>query len=335
MRQHANVSDVLWVLVQAGQLSWRVLPAHIFNATPRRKEILEKALLKPIQTNLFGMRSALLKSMRASVQRNGFAIAPGFFSASEIQVVKDEMRSLVRRQRDELLGSSSVFTTVKQEKTTDHYFMSSGDRISFFWEDGVKPNAEGQGLNKVGHNLHNLNAVFRSFCYQPRLAQLAQQFFADPRIVQTMYIMKSQKVGGEVSPHQDNAFLMTEPLSIHGFWIALDDAKVDNGCLWAVPGSHLDPPTHFFRALPDRSKAVWDAGYDSKKLHALLPKGVPLEAPKGTLVVLHGNLVHYSQKNTSDKPREALTLHIAEGKFPWRSDNWLLPTPPGGFESMV
>lgn len=42
-----------------------------------------------------------------------------------------------------------------------------------------------------------------------------------------------------VSPHQDATFLYTEPLGrVLGVWIAMEDALLENGCLWFIPGSH-------------------------------------------------------------------------------------------------
>lgn len=42
-----------------------------------------------------------------------------------------------------------------------------------------------------------------------------------------------------VTPHQDATFLYTEPLGqVMGVWIALEDATLNNGCLWFMPGSH-------------------------------------------------------------------------------------------------
>jgi hypothetical protein len=38
--------------------------------------------------------------------------------------------------------------------------------------------------------------------------------------------------------HQDETFIPTPDASLCGVWIALDDATVDNGCLWVQPGSH-------------------------------------------------------------------------------------------------
>lgn len=45
-------------------------------------------------------------------------------------------------------------------------------------------------------------------------------------------------IGGEVVPHQDNTFLYTDPPTCTGMWLALEDATIKNGCLWAIPGSH-------------------------------------------------------------------------------------------------
>ena len=60
----------------------------------------------------------------------------------------------------------------------------------------------------------------------------------DPAIIQSMYIFKNARVGGEVCPHQDASFLWMEPMKLFGVWLAVDDATEENGCLWFIPGSH-------------------------------------------------------------------------------------------------
>jgi phytanoyl-CoA hydroxylase len=56
---------------------------------------------------------------------------------------------------------------------------------------------------------------------------------------------------------------------------------------------------------------------------------VPLEARRGTLVLLHGALPHRSGPNRSDRPRHAYTLHAIDGRATYRPDNWLQrPTLP-------
>jgi hypothetical protein len=66
-------------------------------------------------------------------------------------------------------------------------------------------------------------------------------------IIQSMLIFKHAKIGGEVDIHQDGSFLYTEPESCIGFWFALEDATLENGCLWAKPGGHQTPMRSWFR----------------------------------------------------------------------------------------
>lgn len=52
-----------------------------------------------------------------------------------------------------------------------------------------------------------------------------------------MFYWQQPGIGGEVVPHQDNSFLFTEPPTCTGIWLALEDATIVNGCIWAIPGS--------------------------------------------------------------------------------------------------
>ncbi|GFR12401.1 phytanoyl-CoA dioxygenase domain-containing protein 1 [Trichonephila clavata] len=41
-----------------------------------------------------------------------------------------------------------------------------------------------------------------------------------------------------VRPHQDSTYLYTEPPSCIGLWFPIEEATIENGCLWFLPGSH-------------------------------------------------------------------------------------------------
>lgn len=53
------------------------------------------------------------------------------------------------------------------------------------------------------------------------------------------------------------------------------------------------------------------------------PPWVPLEAPKGTMVILHGLLPHFSAANRSPRSRHAYALHFVDDACAWTADNWL------------
>jgi len=60
----------------------------------------------------------------------------------------------------------------------------------------------------------------------------------NPQVVQSMVVLKPPKVGNRVKIHQDSTHLFTNPDTLLGFWLPLQDATQKNGCLWGLPGSH-------------------------------------------------------------------------------------------------
>jgi len=134
-----------------------------------------------------------------------------------------------------------------------------------------------------------------------------------------MLIFKQPSIGGEVTWHQDGSFLYTVPQSVTGFWFALEDASLENGCLWVLPGQHKNGLRSRFRRINGRlqTETLPEApSFDEND-------GAPLEVAAGTLVVLHGALPHYSEANRSSKSRYAYTLHAISGTADYPKDNWL------------
>lgn len=141
-------------------------------------------------------------------------------------------------------------------------------------------------------------------------------------------------------PHQDNSFIYTEPQTCTGLWLALEDATLSNGCLWAIPGSHKSSIffplsglflTRIIYPLPrligsnhfsflfysmvaadglvrkfyrDEDGVKFDRpspSYDKKDF-------VPIEVKAGSLVVIHGNLIHQRLVKPI-LPRQCISFH--------------------------
>ncbi|HZE62451.1 MAG TPA: phytanoyl-CoA dioxygenase family protein, partial [Pyrinomonadaceae bacterium] len=132
------------------------------------------------------------------------------------------------------------------------------------------------------------------------------------------YIFKQPRIGGEVSCHQDSTFLFTEPQNIVGLWFALEDATLENGCLWAIPAGHKVGLKQRWRQGPE---GMYFETYNSEPWPE--DQLVPLEVTKGSLVLLHGLLPHKSLANRSSRSRHAYTLHLIDADGNYAQDNWL------------
>jgi len=260
-------------------------------------------------------------------ERDGFAILEGFVAPAVCDELIQRAGELVRGFRPETV---SIFSTREQPRTADDYFLGSGDKIRFFFEeeafsaDGVLRRPIEQSINKIGHALHDLDPVFARFSRDPRLAELTARLGLErPLLLQSMYIFKQPLIGGEVTAHQDHTFLWTDPPSATGLWFALEDATVDNGCLWARPGGHCEPPRKRFRREPGGGTGF--ETFDARELP--LDGMLPLEAAKGSCIVLHGLLPHRSGANRSSRSRQAYSVHVIDAGAHYPTDNWLQRGP--------
>jgi phytanoyl-CoA hydroxylase len=262
-------------------------------------------------------------------ERDGFLVLEGFVDPARCAELRERAVELVERWQPS--EQRTVFTTDEQERASNSEFLDSGHGIWCFFEeeaigaDGELRTPKALSINKIGHAQHDLDPVFEQFTYTPELAAVARDVgLDDPLALQSMYIFKQPGIGGEVGCHQDATFLWTDPITVTGFWFALEDATIENGCLWAAPGGHRTPLRKLFRRSdPGTGDLTHFEVLDPSPLPTPPDDLVPLEVPAGTLVVLHGLLPHWSDVNRSARSRHAYSVHCISGDAEYPAWNWL------------
>jgi len=260
--------------------------------------------------------------------QHGFVVLPGFKPEAELAAARARAQAIV--EAFEPTAHSSRFSTRDRSLVADAALLDSAHAVHCFFEEealdetGALRVPKAQSINKIGHALHVLDPVFSAFSHGPALAELATELgLLQPQVWQSMVIFKQPHIGGEVDWHQDASFFVTDPVTVTTFWFALEDATLDNGCLWVQPGGHRSPL---------RERYVCEQGRLNMQALDSTPwpttaEATALPVAAGTLVCFHGLLPHYSAPNRSARSRLACTLHVTDGRAAYSPQNWLQANP--------
>lgn len=310
-----------------------------------------------------------------------------FLTADEIAEALEAGKNLYKNapEEDRKTFFASVVES-NEAHYKENYFIKSSNKVHYFFENDALDERGNLvvdpaiSLNKVGHALHTLHPTFNKITHNERMRKIAADLgFRKPAVPQSMYIFKNPGIGGEgkdifayliknkykmkwnenyslwlrfgcidtVKIHQDASYMYTEPNSLVGFWIPLEDATLENGCLWFVKGSHKNGLKRRWVQMkyssdfalqsndfclfccsrlirnPDKTSdklLIYDRPYDA----SIGDQRIACPVKKGSLVLIHGFVVHSSEANTSTKSRHAYTFHILESdNCHYSEENWL------------
>jgi ectoine hydroxylase-related dioxygenase (phytanoyl-CoA dioxygenase family) len=208
---------------------------------------------------------------------------------------------------DGVFDAAVIDATVNDAETWAQAEISSMTAEDEFWylDRGVSD-------RKVLRKLDNpvaLRKPFRELAHDPALTSLVRQLIGDDlKVLFSQIFFKPPGGGGPKPVHQDNFYFgPNDPDGMVTAWIALDDADVENGCLYYGEASHLDGIIEHV--------APADRPYD-----LLVPSEVaakvkmrPAPVKKGGVSFHHGTTLHQSSDNKSDRWRRACAIHYANG----------------------
>lgn len=168
------------------------------------------------------------------------------------------------------------------------------------------------------HFPHKLSDVMLRYLSHPAIVEVLTKVIGpDVKCMQSMLFIKASGKPGQAW-HQDEYFIPTRDRSLTGAWIAMDDATVENGCLWVIPGSHRHGviwPQH------EHNDRRFDCTGESINFPYTDDDSVPVEVPAGAIVFFNGYLLHRSLPNRAKSGyRRVLVNHYmsAQSLLPWK-----------------
>jgi phytanoyl-CoA hydroxylase len=170
------------------------------------------------------------------------------------------------------------------------------------------------------HFPHKMSSLIAANLAHPSFVEiLTRAIGPNVKCMQSMLFIKASGKPGQAW-HQDEIYIPTRDRSLTGGWIAMDDATVENGCLWVIPGSQKRGILYFQEWHADDR---FDCSHEAQRFPYTNDDAVPVEVKAGSIVFFNGYLLHRSLPNYADGGfRRSLVNHYmsAESLLPWNLD---------------
>lgn len=247
--------------------------------------------------NAYIENGALSEENKAFYDQYGFLVAPNLLTQAEVGVLKKETAAIFRGERGKVAGLLPVEPGERDDEVLKKYVAI--------------------------HFPHKISSTIYGFLSHERVVDILKGIVSpNVKCMQSMLFVKAPGKKGQAW-HQDEYYIPTRDRSLVGAWLAVDDASVDNGCLWIIPGR----PGYMMRRIAYQGDEYADV--DTIDVAGLQEEAMPVEVKSGSVVFFNGYTLHSSLSNkTKENFRTALVNHYmsAESMLPWDQDGNLPPT---------
>jgi hypothetical protein len=224
-------------------------------------------------------------------RENGFLVLQAGYTDNEIATLSRETAEICRGERGDVHGLQPGDPNESAEDAMRRYLCI--------------------------HFPHKISGpMFDALSHPAIVDVLTQVIGPNVKCMQSMLFIKASGKPGQAW-HQDEFYIPTRDRSLLGAWIAMDDATVENGCLWVIPGSHRHGilwPQH------QQRDARFDCAGEAANFPYSNEDAIPVEVKRGSVVFFNGYLLHRSLPNYAPGGfRRSLVNHYmsAESLLPW------------------
>lgn len=227
----------------------------------------------------------------AQYERDGHLVVEDVVSAEELDAL---------RLRTEQIASGEI------DYPRDRLEYEPGARGDERSLERLRKINEGASLDPIlgSHTRHERILDIVESVLGPDVKYFGDQFFIKP------------PGGIEKTYHQDSPYFTIEPMALVTAWTALDDVTLDNGCLYVVPGSHLEGPLDHndpWMVGDRQDMKIPDNAID-------LTRERPVTMKAGDVSLHHSLILHRSGPNNTSQFRRAYAVHYMSAKSRWTGD---------------
>lgn len=223
---------------------------------------------------------------RREYQENGYFLLEDVFTQAEMDELARHIEALQRRHEEDIRAKGGTEGISRANEITFTAFLAEQD-------DAI-----------------------RSFATRPEFVAISTQLLGpDVDLYWNQSVFKQPEGKREFPWHQDDAYTPVTPSPYLTLWLALNDATVENGCIWVLPRSHK-------RGLVEhRPSPIGLICHDSNDPD----QGVPVPVKAGSIAVFQSLTMHKSGVNSSTGPRKAYILQYSHSGLKKVENDELIP----------
>ena len=218
--------------------------------------------------------------------QDGVLVVPGLLDEAEIAVLRGRAEWVASGQAEHVAAARLQVEprVARGEEHADNYADS---------------------LRKMSH-IAFCDEVFAAHARNEKILDVVEALLGpDLKLYQDQLFMKPPRVGSRQRYHQDAPLgFHIDPPDMVTCWAALDDATIDNGCLWMLPGTHC-------YGYIDQDE--WHS-YEEQALAGDLPAERPIELKAGDCSFHHGLILHSSRPNRSARRRRGYATYYVSAR---------------------
>ncbi|MDX1933282.1 MAG: phytanoyl-CoA dioxygenase family protein [Capsulimonadales bacterium] len=219
------------------------------------------------------MIPVITEEQKAQLREKGFFVLENVFTTEEMNALADRIEAHQRRHQEDLKahGGASGISRAEEITFTSH--------------------------------LAEQDEEIRAFVTRPEFVKITTDLLGpDIDLYWNQAVFKMPEGEKEFPWHQDDGYTPVEPSPYLTLWLALNDATVENGCVWVLPESHKNG---LVEHVGSPLGFVCHSSDDPNQ-------GVPVPVKAGSLAVFYSLTMHKSGVNRSKGPRKAFIIQYSQ-----------------------